>query len=129
MLQNLKAGDKIEVSPIGRNIIDKPESYLLYMQRYYSAIDWMSFGCLGYTLWLPSGQPQSILSRHAPCFSKGWHHVALVFDKETEEAAIYLDGDVFLTPHYVGPAINQSPMNLKVGEKFRMRGYDVKVGG
>jgi hypothetical protein len=122
--------DFYDTSPsIGRNIIDKPESYLLYMQRYYSSEYYKRrcYGCLGYTLWLPSGQPKSALSEQVPCFSVGWHHVALVFDEETEEAVIYLDGDVFLTPHYVGPAINHSPMNLKVGEKFRGAVDEVRI--
>ena len=114
-----------------RHIIRKPDSYDLFAQRYSEfdgvSMTWKTYGCLGYTLWLPSGKPTTRIRGYWPPYSRGWHHVALVFSKETGEVRLYLDGKAFSDPYYVGPVINNSTKNLKVGENFKGAVDEVRI--
>lgn len=99
-------------------IVNKPNSYSLYVERYY---DWGTFrhvGCVGVFITVPSGQLKGFEHCQVPAYSLGWHHVALVFDQETGNIRLYLDGEAFGEPYSIGPGIKNSGDNVEVGRNL-----------
>jgi hypothetical protein len=97
-------------------IVNKSQSYELYANRYTTD---RTYGCIGFLLTAPSGQPGGFEHCHWPPYLLGWHHVAGVFYKETGEMRIYIDGEAFGNPSYFGPAINNSTEALEIGGGFK----------
>ena len=93
-------------------IVNKPQSYELFTTRYPSAD--RTIDCIGFRLTGPFGQFRGF----GVCkltSSLGWHHVAGVFNKETSEMKIYVDGEEFGSPRYFESVINNSTEALEVG--------------
>lgn len=99
-------------------IVNKPNSYSLYVERYYNWGALRYVGCVGVFITVPSGQLKGFEHCRVPAYALGWHHVAFVFNQETGDIRLYLDGEAFGDPYSIGPDINNSDDNLKVGRNL-----------
>ncbi|MCJ7510429.1 MAG: LamG domain-containing protein [Dehalococcoidia bacterium] len=97
-------------------IVIKDKAYELYAERYLSGSHIV--GCIGLALAPPSGELWGFEHCAWPPYSKGWHHVAGVFYKDTGQMRIYLDGTAFSDLTNFGTAINNSAKPLEVGFRF-----------
>jgi len=94
--------------------VTKLQSYSLYARRYTTD---RTYGCIGVSLTPPSGQTWGFEVCEWPPYSLGWHHVAAVFNNDTSQIRIYMDGEAFSNP-YSWSALKNSTEGVKVGGKL-----------
>lgn len=104
---------------ISRDIVKKHESYWLYGRRYDEPDIplWKHYGCFGLGLTKPSGSPSNLeycKSPHSYWFK--WHHVAGVFNEESGDMRIYLDGILLAESTGFESTLKNSIEKLIVGE-------------
>jgi hypothetical protein len=104
---------------VSRDIVKKNESYRLYGRRYDEPDSplWRHYGCFGLGLTKPSGSPSNLeycKSPHSYWFK--WHHVAGVFNAESGDMRLYLDGTTLAESTGFESTLKYSTEGLIVGE-------------
>ena len=94
------------------HIIEKPDSYLLHARRYYDSFHRNVFDCWG--LSLPGYGGREIC--FWPSYRSGWYHMALVFNQETGDVWVYINGKRTSIGLHPVPTLRNSIEGLKVGE-------------
>jgi hypothetical protein len=97
-------------------VIHKSHAHRLYVQTMYIYPN--RYDCIGWSLEAPPGQVCGTMACKWPGFlSLGWHHVALIYDRDTGNVGTYYDGKRYSNRYC--PNVVSSDESLRVGPTLR----------
>lgn len=102
-----------------RDIVNKENSYRVYVSGSYDYVTLRRTGCIGYALRLASGSQSQVSRCKQPAWPYGWHHIALLYNADGHKVQLYLDGQpLFASPYVLADNLSRSSDPFRIGDQF-----------